>query len=468
MDRKTTGTLLELAAKSLLSNELAAIHALDELPRALFVPLFIPAFMGRHKEILKAMVRVWPFRCLHIGTLSVQGLDYDILEAMIDGLQLLSAQNSSSWGPKLRLLDLRQDPNCSIICSEMETTFSSCSRSCAYSQNSTLRTEEAQHSVRCHGFNNSESEPHSASETVELLVDLSLDGTLRTQQFLSFLQSKVRQSSGSLHLCCRDLVIDNISAHRSMLQFLDPRCVDHLQVNQAYLRKVNHLVTQTANLYSLRLPNIIFTYFVGRHFQTFLNCLGKLDSLQELDLSALCLGDRLQRLLRVLPPQLKTLNLPFCSLSSIDVTILSQSSQATHLRQLNLSHNQIFSEAHEPFQTLLERASGTLQHLEINNCMLSDSTLSALLPVLSHCSCLRVLSFAFNPITMPVLTSLLHHLTSLMELKHVIYPIPVHCYRQWDVRESLDQRQLAEVQTQLKAMLQAVERDDMLWTTHSA
>lgn len=36
---------------------------------------------------------------------------------------------------------------------------------------------------------------------------------------------------------------------------------------------------------------------------------------------------------------------------------------------------------------------------------------------------------------MPVLTSLLHHLTSLRELKHVIYPIPVHCYRQWDVRE---------------------------------
>lgn len=71
MDRKTTCTLLELAAKSLLSNELAAIHALDELPRALFVPLFIPAFVGRHKEILKAMVRVWPFRCLHIGTLSV-------------------------------------------------------------------------------------------------------------------------------------------------------------------------------------------------------------------------------------------------------------------------------------------------------------------------------------------------------------------------------------------------------------
>uniref|UniRef100_A0A8C7A0J7 Melanoma antigen preferentially-expressed in tumors n=1 Tax=Neovison vison TaxID=452646 RepID=A0A8C7A0J7_NEOVI len=73
-------TLLELAAKSLLSNEPAAIHALEELPRDLFVPLFIDAFMGGHEKILKAMVRAWPFHCLHIGALSVQESYYEILE----------------------------------------------------------------------------------------------------------------------------------------------------------------------------------------------------------------------------------------------------------------------------------------------------------------------------------------------------------------------------------------------------
>ncbi|KAI5930981.1 Leucine-rich repeat-containing protein 14 [Manis javanica] len=171
MDKEPTGTLLELAAKSLLSNEQAAIHALDELPRDLFVPLFIPAFLGRHKEVLKAM---------------------------------------------------------------------------------------------------------------------------------------------------------------------------------------------TVHLYNLRVSNIRFTCFTETHFETFLNYLGQLDNLQELDLYALFLKDRLPRLLSVLPPQLKTLTLSYCGLSSIDVTILSQSSQATHLRQLNLSHNQILSEAHEPFQALLEKASGTV------------------------------------------------------------------------------------------------------------
>ncbi|KAI5212045.1 Melanoma Antigen [Manis pentadactyla] len=444
MDQKPTGTLLELAAKSLLSNEQAAIHALDELPRDLFVPLFIPAFLGRHKEILKAMVRVWPFRCLHIGTLSVQGSDYDILEAMIDGLQLLFAQNSSSWCPKLRLLDLRQGVDCRIICPEIRTTFRPCFWSCAYSQNATLRTEEAQH-VRCHGFDNSKSEPHSASESVELLVDLSLDGTVRTEKFVSFLQSKLRQSFGTLHLCCRYLKIFDMSAHRSMLQFLDPRCIAHLQVDEAHFSEVNACVAHTLQMYSLHLFKIRFTCFIETDFQTFLSYVGKMDNLQELDLYALFLRDRLHRLLRVLPPQLKTLNLSFCGLSIEDVTILSQSSQATHLRQLNLSHNQIFSEAHEPFQTLLERASA-----------------------LSHCSCLRVLSFAFNPIRMTMLMSVLQHVTSLMELKHVIYPVPLHCYRQWDVYGFFDRQQLAEVQAQLKTMLQVVQRHDMHWTLHTA
>lgn len=132
---------------------------------------------------------------------------------------------------------------------------------------------------------------------------------------------------------------------------------------------------------------------------------------------------------------------------------------------LILSNNEIFSEAYEPFQTLLENVSGTLQHLQVNNCQITDSALSAVLPALSHCSHLRVLSFAHNPITMPMLMSLLQQLTSLMELKHVIYPVPVHCYEEGVFQSRLDRQKLAEVQAQLKVMLLAVQRDDMNWTT---
>ncbi|XP_060147995.1 melanoma antigen preferentially expressed in tumors-like [Globicephala melas] len=375
MDQKTTVTLLELAAKSLLNNEPAAIHALDEIPRDLFVPLFNAAFSGGHKMILKAMVRVWPFRCLHIGSLNTRESYYDILEAMIDGLQILSAQNSSSC--------------------------------------------------------------------------------------------KIQQNVGSLHVCCRDLQIDRMSGHKSILQFLDLGCIENLEVDQANLSEVITLLAQVIHLNSLTLCNIPFKTYNRRKFRSFLLCLGRLDHLQELSLSFFCLTDQLHKLLRVVPPQLDSLYLPHCHLSHRDVTVLSQSSQATHLRVLSLSNNHIFSEVYEPFQALLEKVSSTLQHLVINNCMITDSTLSAILPALSHCTQLHVLSFAFNPITMPVLKSLLQHLTSLMKLKHVIYPVPVHCYEEWIFHDRLDRQKLAEVQAQLEAMLHGAQRNDMKWVSCS-
>lgn len=97
MDGRAVPTLLDLAIKSLLSNEPAAIQALDELPRDIFVPLFTSAFLGRQKEMLKSMVQIWPFYCLHVGVLNVEESPYEILEAMVDGLHLLPAQNSSPW-----------------------------------------------------------------------------------------------------------------------------------------------------------------------------------------------------------------------------------------------------------------------------------------------------------------------------------------------------------------------------------
>ncbi|XP_058907567.1 melanoma antigen preferentially expressed in tumors-like [Kogia breviceps] len=375
MDQKTTVTLLELAAKSLLNNEPAAIHALDEIPRDLFVPLFKASFSGGHKMMVKAMVRVWPFRCLHIGSLNTQEAYYDILEAMIDGLQILPAQNSSSC--------------------------------------------------------------------------------------------KVQQNFGSLHLCCRDLQIDRMSAHKAILQFLDLGCINHLEIDQANLNEVITLLPRVIHLNSLSLCNILFKTYKRRKIRSFLLCLRRLDNLHELSLSFFCFTDQLHTLLRVLPPQLDALCLPFCSLSHRDVTVLSQSSQATRLRVLSLSNNHIFSEVYEPFQTLLEKVSSTLQHLEINNCTITDSTLSAILPALSHCTHLRVLSFAHNPITMPVLKSFLQHLTPLMMLKYVTYPVPVHCYEEWNFPDTLDRQKLAEVQAQLEEMLHRAQREDMNWVSCS-
>ncbi|ELV10142.1 Leucine-rich repeat-containing protein PRAME-like protein [Tupaia chinensis] len=329
---------------------------------------------------------------------------------------------------------------------------------------SILNGDKAQHSVRCLRRVRSETEPRSSVEPMKLLVELSLDDTSRTRQFLSFLKSKVDQSSGSLHLCCRELQIVKISAHKSFLRLLDLGCTDHLEVNEARLNEVTTLLARMIHLDRLTLSKISSKSCKGRNFRTFLTHLRRMDNLQELSLSFFYLSGQLHRLLRVLPPQMDTLCLSFCGLSDRDITALSLSPQARHLTLLNLSNNDMSWDSSESFQVLLETASGTLQYLELNNCLITDSTLSTLIPILSRCTHLRVLSFSFNPITMPVLTTLLHHLTALMELKLVIYPVPLHCYEHWNLHDGLDHGKCAEVQAQLKAMLQAVQRNDMHWT----
>lgn len=96
MDRKTPNRLLDLAVQSLLSKESAAIQALGDIPRDLFVPLFIAAFEGGHKNTLSAMVKVWPFYCLHIGSLRVQEPQHELLKAMIENLPVYPVQTFAS------------------------------------------------------------------------------------------------------------------------------------------------------------------------------------------------------------------------------------------------------------------------------------------------------------------------------------------------------------------------------------
>ncbi|XP_006232231.1 melanoma antigen preferentially expressed in tumors-like [Rattus norvegicus] len=461
MDLKDPASLLDLAMQCLLKNEPIIIQSLEEIPRELLIPLFCAAFLGGHKKTLTAIVKVWPFFCLHVGKLRSHETHSALLKAMIDGLQVLPAPNSASRGSKLKILDLRQDANCRTTCFPIRTKSPFCFHSCSYTQTSS-RKRKGKHSTVNLG-----SEVQLSRYPTELLVDLSLDGTLRTSTFLSLLLSKVEQSSGALHLCCRDLQVDKLSDYNNTLKLLNLLCIDHLAVDQASLNDINTLLSQMVHLDSLSLSKITLTSLNAKIFKSFLTQLERMDNLQELNLSFFCLTNRLHKLLRVLPHDLDYLNLPFCELSYRDFRFLSQCPQAAHLKLLNLSNNPISWEDCEPLQTLMENVSGTLQHLEINHCLITDSTIFSLLPALSHCSHLRVLSFASNPITMSMLMRVLENLLPLMELKYVIYPIPVHCYERWYFQGTLDRQKLADVQVQLKAMLQAAQRGDMNWITFS-
>ncbi|XP_028608324.1 melanoma antigen preferentially expressed in tumors-like [Grammomys surdaster] len=459
MAGKTPKRLLDLAIQSLLSKESAAIQALEDIPRELFVPLFIAAFEGGHKDTLSAMVKVWPFYCLHIGSLSVQEPQHELLKAMIENFPVFPAQTFASRRPKLRILDLRQDTDCRTTCPEVRNKSPSCFYSCAYSDHSITKME----SRLC--FVNSEYKAF-LPKPVELLVDLSLDGSLMEKEFLIFLMHKIEESFGSLHVCCRDLQIDKLCKCKCTLKFFDLKCVDHLSVDRGSLSDITSILCRMVHLESLSLSNVTFRSLNGKVFKIFLSHLQRMEHLKELSLSSFCLKNNLDRVLRILPPGLDFLYLPFCVLSYRDFKFMSQSPQVTHLKLLNLSNNPMYWDDFEPLHTILANLSGTLQHLEINHCLISDSAISALIPALTRCTRLRVLGFASNPITMPVLVNVVHHLTPMKELKYVIYPIPVHCYERWHFQGSLDRQKLAIVQLQLKAMLELAHREDMNWLTY--
>ncbi|KAL1763173.1 hypothetical protein HispidOSU_013369 [Sigmodon hispidus] len=459
---KEPPTLLDLAVQFLLKNEPIGIQGLQEIPRELFLPLFAAAFKGRHKNMLTAMVKVWPFVCLHIGSLSTQESQSEILVTIIESFQVLPVQNSASRSPKLRILDLRQDASsCKITCPEFCVKTTVCLHSCADSEHSIMQVEAQGSSASL------EPEVQPSKHAMELIVNLSLDGTLRERQFLNLLLNKVEQSSGCLHLCCRDLQIYKLCDHRNVLHHLDLKCINHLAVEQASLRDVNTLLAQVVHMNRLCLSRITCRSLNGRTFRNFTSQLSRMDHLNELNLSSFCLTDHLQNVLRVLPTSLEYLHLPFCGLSYRDFKYLSECPQVSRLLLLNINNNPMYWEDCGFFYLLLQNISTTLKHLEINHCLLTDSTIYVLMPALSHCSQLQVLSFCSNPISMPMLMRILEHLTSLMQLKCVIYPIPVHCYGRWHFHGSLDHQKLAEVQLQLIQMLREAERSDMYWITFS-
>lgn len=195
-------------------------------------------------------------------------------------------------GSKLKILDLRQDANCRTTCFPIRTKSPFCFHSCSYTQTSSCK-RKGEHSTVDLG-----SEVQLSTYTTELLLDLSLDGTLRTRAFLSLLLSKVEQSSRALHLCCRDLQVDKLSDYNNTLKLLNLMCIDHLAVDQASLNDINTLLSQMVHLDSLSLSKITLTSLNAKIFKSFLTQFERMNNLQELNLSFFCLTNRLHKLLR--------------------------------------------------------------------------------------------------------------------------------------------------------------------------
>ncbi|KAF7470498.1 hypothetical protein GHT09_018128 [Marmota monax] len=120
----------------------------------------------------------------------------------------------------------------------------------------------------------------------------------------------------------------------------------------------------------------------------------------------------------------------------------------------------------EPLQILLDSTATTLNSLDLEAYGITDSQLQALLPALSHCSQLVILSFHGNHLSMSTLRDLLCHTARLSQLSIELYPAPLESS---DARGTIHPGRCSQLCAELTAIcLQEVSMlhiDQSLWAS---
>ncbi|XP_059560869.1 PRAME family member 15-like [Myotis daubentonii] len=367
MNIQTPPTLLQLAGESLLRDQASAITALEYLPAALFLPLFIQAYRRRIPEPLKAMVHAWPFTILPLGCVSHLSLD-EVLKAVLDELDVLFAQEVRPRKWKLRVLDLRKtgDNFRRMWCGDS-------------TQNCSLTGPVAVHS----------SSPNMEHPLAPLEVFLDLNFNERDgDEFLMYILQWAQQRERLVHLCCKTLRISEVPFQRvrKVLDGVQLDCIQEVEVNCTW-------------------------------------------DLPTLGTFALYLG-RLDQMLRCLQTPLDKLSITNCQrLTHSDLTHLFQCPNLRQLKSLDLFGLSLADFSLEPLRALLEAVAPTLQDLRLGNCAMVDSQVEAILPALSRCHQLRDFTISENPLSMGTVKKLLRHTAVLPSLESVLSPIPLECYR---------------------------------------
>ncbi|XP_006773265.1 PREDICTED: melanoma antigen preferentially expressed in tumors [Myotis davidii] len=455
--------LLELACQGLLKDEALAIAALESLPVELFPPLFVAAFTGKHTKVLKMMVQAWPFPCLPLGALMKDRQpDHEIFQAALDGLDALLAQATRPRRWKLQLLNLQKNVHQEFWTVWSGTRTDACS----------LVEPEAAQPMRKRGkADRSREGPNPPLAPVQVFVDLCLKEGIPDES-LSYLIKKVTESRGSLHLCCTKLKVLAVSKQNmNILNMVQLDSVQDLELNCTWklstLKKFVPYLGQMGSLRRFLLSHILTSSRTTMEQEEL--CVGQVTSqilslpcLQELCLDSVSfLKGRLDQILRSLKSPLKTLSITNCLFLERDLRHLSRHLNVSQLKGLSFSGLNLTSIISGPLQLLIEKASPTLQNLDLDECGIMDPQFMDILPALSHCSQLTTLSFCENPISMMVLEDLLRHTVGLSKLTRVLYAAPLESYE--ETSGTLHLGKLAQVHAVLKQMLQKLGRPDMVW-----
>ncbi|VFV34041.1 leucine-rich repeat-containing [Lynx pardinus] len=388
-------SLLDLAAQSLLNDEDSTVHAMKELPVGLFPTLSTAAFNGGTHEACDSNGMGLALPLPPSGIIN-RSMTQDLLEAVLDRLptnaptSVACPSNSRDrvWRSKLKVLDFIHD-------------FEHCSETTPVPFVITHMLEEPEADQLTPS---SREQPWHDQEPVEIHTDL-------------FLGCLVEKSHGWLCLHCQTLVINQGQFH-SLVEILGMLELEAIQEARLHHRSIffsqSDLIqffTQVGQMYNL--GNLIMNNIPWDFPADYFSLLSLLGHLQKLHLIFGCL------LVYGLQKPLETLVINGCRLTENDITYLSQSIHATHLKELVLHGNNLSQMVPGPLEALLGEVSGTLQHLNLRSCRLKEAQLQALLPALCCCSHLHSLVFYDNIISTSGIMNVLQHLSGLKELKCV-------------------------------------------------
>ncbi|XP_054576666.1 PRAME family member 20-like [Eptesicus fuscus] len=497
MSIRTPPTLLQLAGEILLREQALAITALEHLPAELFPPLFIQAYYSRCHQSLKAITQAWPFIVLPLGCLQQLSLD-EALKAVLDGLDVLLAQEVRPRRWKLRVLDLR---NLGAKFWRM------------WCGDSTLKRSPTG-PVTVHRF--SPNMEHSLAPMV-VFLDLNFNDRDRDELFMYVIQW-AQQREGLLHLCCKTLRIAEVPFQRvrKVLDAVQLDCIQEVEVNCTWdLPTLATFALYLGQMRNLQRLSLSFMHELTgeeeeeeeqeqeeeqqdweeeeeqeeeeqewededeeeewdreqqeeqRSFSQFLSQMLRLQHLRELDMdSPSFLRGRLDQMLRCLQTPLDKLSITNCpQLTHSDLTHLFQCPNLRQLKSLRLYCASLADFSPEPLRALLAAVAPTLQDLGLDNCAIVDSQVEAILPVLSRCHQLRFFTITENNFSVATVEKLLRHTAGPRSLELELYPVPLECYT---THGTVNQDRLALVRAELTGILRELgqPRTILLATKH--
>ncbi|KAG3283712.1 PRAME family member 12-like [Ictidomys tridecemlineatus] len=420
MSIQTPPMLLELAGCRLLSNKSRAVLNLEELPIELFSPLFVEAFSRGHTEVLKKIVQACPLTCLPLGAL-MRKQQLEMIRVVLDGLDMLFAQQDHPRRWKLQVLDLRNVPQ-NFWRMWSGAVADACSPE-DIKKNGTLKIGPAM----------------EAKPLFKVVIDLSLRKRA-LDDFLIHLFLWVRKRRDRLHLCCNRLkIFGKPTGHtRKVLRLLQLDSVQKVEVHCAWapstLAACAAFLGQMRNLRKLLVSQVYVPAYTSQEEQEQL-----LAQLTSQFLRMDCLWKFCANAVFLLEGHLEQ--------------VLRQ------LRHLELRGIKLTDFSLEPLQILLESTATTLNSLDLEACGITDSQLQALLPTLSHCSQLVILSIHGNGLSMSTLRDLLLHTSRLSQLSIELYPAPLESY---DSRGTIHPGRCSQLCAELTAIMRDFRQPNIL------